>query len=352
MFFILSLIILSCNNETKDNQIPMSDNIGNIDTIFICDIKENIDVIQDINDVAFLNDSTFFIISNKQLIKYNSNGEQMQIYNHIGSGPHEYITPSLMQINDSSIFVWCNTSLKLIEFDTNGKPRKEITNYRKAIKNFSVYENKYIFFYKSDVAEPGVIDVYDIKEDRVIKSVGTFSEEDIILLLLASKPEIIIHYNYVYFVKPSSLKIFRFNIENFNLETVSDINDTDFSVTKVEEAVNIINTQRNKAFEYLQKNSITDNIFLVNDGLIIKSEVGIYELNEKEKRIERDKRFNKFYFHPFSKIDSDNYGLVWKTKSNPNLYNYINYNSNIFIIKNSLNNEVENSKLYKIQFKT
>ena len=64
MFFILSLIILSCNNETKDNQIPMSDNIGNIDTIFICDIKENIDVIQDINDVAFLNDSTFFIISN------------------------------------------------------------------------------------------------------------------------------------------------------------------------------------------------------------------------------------------------------------------------------------------------
>ena len=132
----------------------------------------------------------------------------MQIYNHTGSGPHEYITPSLMQINDSSIFVWCNTSLKLIEFDTNGKPRKEITNYRKAIKNFSVYENKYIFFYKSDVAEPGVIDVYDIKEDRVIKSVGTFSEEDIILLLLASKPKIIIHYNYVYFVKPSSLKIF------------------------------------------------------------------------------------------------------------------------------------------------
>jgi hypothetical protein len=42
---------------------------------------------------------------------------------------------------------------------------------------------------------------------------------------------------------------------------------------------------------------------------------------------------------------------IWKTKLNPNKYNFINYNSNIYILENTMYNEVENSKLYKIKLK-
>ena len=345
---LLLVTLVSCITDNKESKISTS-NINNaIDTTFICDLEENIDVIQNIDDAVFLNDSTFFVISNKQVIKYNTHGKQLQIFNNNGSGPHEYINPSLLQATDSSLFVWCSMSLKLIEYDSNGNAKSIITNYKKAIKNFKVYKDKNVFFYKNNASVPGVIDVYDIEEERVIETIGSaFSEEDLVLLILNSKPGIVIHDGFVYFVKPSSLELFRFDIENFNLETVSNIDDKEFSVSKVDNAANLINTQFMKVIDYLNTNSITNNLFLVDGGLIIKSEVGEIVMNEKEQTVDRNKRFNKFYLHSFS--DTDKQGTVWKTNTKPNLYNYINYNSHIYIIENTMDSESEKSRLYKIQ---
>lgn len=346
---LLLVTFANCKTDSKESRSSTSSLSRAIDTTFICDLEENLDVIQNIDDAVFLNDSIFFISSNKQVIKYNTQGKQLQIFNNNGSGPHEYINPSLLQVNNNSLFVWCSMSLKLIEYDSNGNAKSVVTNYKKAIKNFKVYQDKQIFFYKNNATVPGVIDVYDIEEDRVIKTIGNaFSEEDLVLLILNSKPGIIIHNGFVYFVKPSSLELFRFDIDSFNLETVSNIDDKEFSVSKVDNASNLINTQFMKAVDYLNTNSITNNLFLVEDGLIIKSEVGEIVMNEKEQTMEHDKRFNKFYLHSFS--EADNETAVWKTSVKPNLYNYINYNSNIYIIENTMNSESEKSRLYRIGF--
>ena len=345
---LLLVTFASCITDNKESKSSTSNLINAIDTTFICDLEENIDVIQNIDDAVFLNDSTFFVISNKQVIKYNTHGKQLQIFNNNGSGPHEYINPSLLQANDSSLFVWCSMSLKLIEYDSNGNAKSMVTNYKRAIKNFAVYQDKQIFFYKNNASVPGVIDVYDIEEDRVIETIGNaFSEEDQVLLILNSKPGIVIHNEYVYFVKPSSLELFRFDIESFALETVSNIDDKEFSVSKVDNAANLINTQFMKVIDYLNTNSITNNLFLVDGGLIIKSEVGEIAMNEKEQTVDRDKRFNKFYLHSFS--DKDNQTAVWKTNARPNLYNYINYNSHIYIIENTMDSESEKSRLFRVE---
>ena len=345
---LLLVTFASCNTNNKENKSSTSNLSNAIDTTFICDLEENLDVIQNIDDAVFLNDSIFFISSNKQVIKYNTQGKQLQIFNNNGSGPHEYINPSLLQATDSSLFVWCSMSLKLIEYDSNGNAKCMVTNYKKAIKNFAVYQDKQIFFYKNNAAVPGVIDMYDIEEDRVIKTIGSaFSEEDLVLLILNSKPGIIIHNGFVYFVKPSSLELFRFDIDSFNLEIVSNIDDKEFSVSKVDNASNLINTQFMKAVDYINTNSITNNLFLVEGGLIIKSEVGEIVMNEKEQTMDLDKRFSKFYLHSFS--DTDKHGTMWKTNAKPNLYNYINYNSHIYIIENTMDSESEKSRLYKIE---
>ena len=345
---ILLVTFANCKTDNKESKSSTSNLSSAIDTTFICDLEENIDVIQNIDDAVFLNDSTFFVISNKQVIKYSTQGKQLQIFNNNGSGPHEYINPSLLQATDSSLFVWCSMSLKLIEYDSNGNAKSTVTNYKRAIKNFAVYQDKQIFFYKNNASVPGVIDVYDIEEDRVIKTIGSaFSEEDLVLLILNSKPGIVIHNEFVYFVKPSSLELFRFDIESFALETVGNINDKEFSVSKVDNAANLINTQFMKVIDYLNTNSITNNLFLVEGGLIIKSEVGEIAMNEKEQTADRDKRFNKFYLHSFSELDQQ--GSVWKTNAKPNLYNYINYNSHIYIIENTMDSESEKSRLYRVE---
>lgn len=348
IFLILGVCVLSCKNSSKEKHSMKSDRFSNIDTTLICNLEENIEVIQNIDDAKFLNDSIFFVITNKQLIKYNISGKQVQLFANSGNAPYEYITPSLIDITDSSIYVWCNTSLKLIAYDHNGKYRSVITNYKEAIKNFKVYQDKYVFFYKNNGIKQGIIDVYDIEKDAKIKSVGIFSDEDILLSIVKFKPEIIIRNDYVYFIRPSELNFYRFKIGVFDVEESKRIDDDSYRIKKIDDAKDLINNQRMRAFEYVYNNSITDNIFLVKDGLIIKSEIGKYYLNEREKAIERNDRFNKFYFYSFSKESSDH--LTWKSNVAANLYNYINYKNDIYIIENTLSSETENSKLFKIKF--
>ena len=188
LFFILGLYIISCRNNSNEKHNSKLERSKNIDTTLTCILKENIDVIQNIEDAKFLNDSVFFVITNKQIIKYNILGEQIQVFSNRGHGPHEYITPSIIDINNSSIYVWCNTSMKLIEYSHDGEYKRAITNYKEAIKNFKIYKNKYILFYKSNGIKQGIIDVYDMEKDEKIKSVGIFSDEDLILSMVKFNP--------------------------------------------------------------------------------------------------------------------------------------------------------------------
>lgn len=339
--FSLLIILLSCKNTTKHNETT----ITTVNTLFICNLNENKEIISQIDDADFLNDSTFIVVSNKQIIKYSTSGDQMSIITHIGNAPHEYITPSLISVCDSSIFVWCSSSLKLIQYNTEGEFINAITDYRKAIKNFAVYNNEFVFFYKNDGTKEGIIDVYDIKKKQITASVGNYSDEDLLLLMMKFTPEIIIRDNYAYFIRPSNLNIYRFNANDFKLETFAEIKDKEYSISKVDNAKNIINTQREKAFEYIYKNSLTDNLFHVDNGLIVKSEIGEYVIDERKKEINRSYRFNKFYLWNDGQLNN-----VWKTTVSPCHYTYINYKDSVFVIQNTLYNEVVPNKLFKIIF--
>lgn len=349
LFFLFGLCIISCRNSSKQQfQNLKADRLYNTDTTLICYLEENIDVIQDINDAKFLNDSIFIVITNKQLIKYNILGKQIQQFGSNGNAPHEYITPSLIDVNDSSIYVWCNTSMKLIEYDHYGKYKGVITNYKEAIKNFKVYQDKYIFFYKNNGIKQGIIDVYDIKDNKKIKSVGIFSDEDLILSMVKFKPEIIIRDDYVYFIRPSTLNLYRFKIGVFDVEETEGVYDDSYHIEKVDDAKHLIKNQRMKAFEYIYNNSMTDNIFLIKGGLVIKSETGKYYPNERKKILDRNRRFNKFYFYSFSKLKNEDF--TWESNVSFNSLNYLNYKDDLYVIENTLNNETEQSKLYKINF--
>lgn len=129
--------------------------------------------------------------------------------------------------------------------------KRSISNYKEAIKNFKVYQNKYIFFYKNNGIKQGIIDVYDIKKDEKIKSVGVFSDEDLILSMVKYKPEIIIRNDYVYFIRPSTLNFYRFKIGVFDVEETKTIDDDSFHIEKVDDAKNLINSQRMRAFDYI-----------------------------------------------------------------------------------------------------
>jgi hypothetical protein len=339
LYIVLILIISSCKNKI----IHDGDPINNIDTIFICNLKENIDIISQVDDAKFINDSTFIIISNKQIIKYDTEGNQLNIIDKVGQAPNEYIMPSLMDVYGSSIYIWCSNSLKLIEYDLDGNFINAITNYKKAIKSFRVYRDEYIFFYKNGGTKEGIIDVYDIEKKQIIKTIGTYTDEDLLLSMMKFKPEMIILKEYLYFIRPSSLDIYKLNINNFELETFTNVSDNEYSISRIDNAIAIINTKRNQAFEYIYNNSLTDNIFLIENGLIVKTETGKYVIDKSKNEIDRSLRFNKFHLLKDNRNDK-----IWKTAMSAHYYNYINYNQDVYIIQNTLDNESTQSILFKI----
>ena len=92
IFLMLGLGVLSCKDSSKEKHCVKSDHYGNIDTTLICNLEENMEVIQNIDDAKFLNDSIFFVITNKQLIKYNISGKQVELFANRGNAPY-IITP-------------------------------------------------------------------------------------------------------------------------------------------------------------------------------------------------------------------------------------------------------------------
>ena len=351
--FLIGLFIISCKGNKSSEVIQigtMSKSSHNeINMALLCELQENIDIIQDIDDAVFKDDTTFYIISNKQIIKYSTTGQQLALLEKLGGAPNEYISPTLINLNDTTLFVWCSTTLRLLEYNFDGKFKGSITNYFRAIKNFKIYDDNYILFYGSGGFRQGVIDIYDRNKEAVIKSVGDFSEEDVVLSTLSFKPEIIIHDDYVYYIKPSATNLYRFRFGEFEEEEINIVQPYPFNVERVDDANVLINIKRDRLVEYLFNNSITDNIFSYDEGILIKSEIGKYVIDKNAELINRDKRFNTYNFHSLS-LDDNVSVPNWIYNVSDKLSNYLNYKNNVYVIENTTDNESEKSKLYRLTF--
>ena len=96
IIFLLCYLLLfyCCKRTDKNNIILLSDTNSNIVYDSICSLKENIDILGNINSFNFI-DSNHFIISTispaPSLFIYNSQGIQEKKINRLGRGPGEYI---------------------------------------------------------------------------------------------------------------------------------------------------------------------------------------------------------------------------------------------------------------------
>ena len=126
IIFLLCYLLLfyCCKRTDKNNTILLSDTNSNIVYDSICSLKENIDILGNINSFNFI-DSNHFIIStispDPALFIYNSQGIQEKKINRLGRGPGEYIEPAIVHVFNNHIYIWCSKQLKLIKLDLKGR---------------------------------------------------------------------------------------------------------------------------------------------------------------------------------------------------------------------------------------
>lgn len=347
-FFLL--LLFSCQEKSKEISI-VTEEEKDIRK-YVCGLQENIELIGNIKDFSFYDKTSFFVLSDNNVIEYTTKGEQVNAFNRLGQGPGEYITPVVINVYNESVYVWCASALKLIEYDKKGTYLRESSNYRKAIKNFTLLDENLVCFYKSDGRKEGIIEIYSLKENKIIKSIGEeLTDEDLLLLSMASKPNMIVEEETLYFTKPSELCLYQIDLKTFSLSKKMFFDDKEFIVKKVQDAHAMFNTDPQGVLAYLTENSIVDNLLKVGNDFYIKSEVGKYIIDYQGRGMDLTQRFDKYYLCDFRYPNIETIKAVKEGKKGGTHKYALFENDTYFLqIDNSNEDEKERMKVFKLKF--
>ncbi len=102
------LLFYCCKRTDKNNSILSSDTNSNIVYDSICSLKENIDILGNINSFNFI-DSNHFIVStiapDPTLFIIILKTFKKKKINRLGRGPGEYIEPAIVHVFNNHIYI-------------------------------------------------------------------------------------------------------------------------------------------------------------------------------------------------------------------------------------------------------
>lgn len=347
--FLICLLFLSCQEKRKE--IVTTKEKKDIEE-YVCNLEENIDIVGRVKDFSFYDDSSFFVLSDNNIIEYTTKGEQKNIFNKFGQGPGEYVSPTLINVYGESIYVWCAGTLKLIEYDKKGNYIRENSNYRKAIKNFKLLDKNLVCFYKSDGQKDGIIEIFSLNENKIIKSVGELTDEDLLLLSVESKPNMIIEGDNLYFTKPSELSLYQMHLKSFSLSEKMHFEDREFIVREGQDAHSMFNTDIQSAIKYMAENSIVDNLLKVGDNFYIKSEVGKYVIDFQNRKMDSKQRFDKYYLCDFRYPNIEDIQAIKGHNKKGGTHKYALFGNETYFLQEDDSSESEQGriKVFKLKF--
>ncbi len=315
-------MMISCSENEKAKEIKL------LPFENICSLDENISYLSNINSFSFIDQSHFVVSTSNpsNIFIYNTDGQQIREINSIGRGAFEFIDPAIVKAYKGNIYVWCGTTLKLLIFDMLGNPIKEYSNFKRAISNFCIYKN-YICFYMSGGYKDKLIEIYDLTENRFVKGFITPTNEHITLSMMSCSGGMTMSGPNAMFMNASQLVINTINLDSFD-QSSKEIKDNVFITHNLDkDAVNLINSDREKAFKYIYNNSLVTGIFSVSDNIILKTEIGKYSVEKH--RMDTSERYDKFYV--LDKKLNLKYTLTSKLSNNRCLYS--SNGKNLYTIK-------------------
>ncbi|WP_339698777.1 6-bladed beta-propeller [uncultured Roseivirga sp.] len=296
---MLALLVYSCNSGGNSNDGARNDKSsinGEVSTALIATLDEEEELLGVISSFAFVTKSSF-VVSTKggAVVTYDLNGNRINSFSNIGTGPFEYLSPSKIKVYDKKIYVWCSQQLKLIVFDLNGKPLEEYNRFSTAIKDFVVVNDE-LYFFMSGGSLYSLIEVYNLDSQEVIAYYGEEDRESEILSMLTCSGGLATRNGNIYFSSVGKLGIEK--IQNGAISMQKTISDKEFEVKKLEDAnYGRVRGDTEARVNYVNKNSYVGGIFVINDRLIIKAEVGefVYEDVWDSKTWNTSDRFEKYF---------------------------------------------------------
>lgn len=169
--------------------------------------------------------------------------------------------------------IWCRDLLKMVAFDSDGNPIEEYFGFNHSIKKFVVKENL-IFTYINTLVDKPFIQIYDMKEGRIIKEIGNTVNEQLISNLNSCGGGITLYNDQIVFASSNSLNLYVVEGDEYQIKEI-EISDLDFNELKIsEDAENLINSNQRKAIEMSLSSAVITGLFQVGQDLVLLGEVG------------------------------------------------------------------------------
>ncbi len=287
----MALLVFSCNRNPQKQQPPEED----FQTEYITTLKNDPVLPGEPSSVSFVDENHLVVASAKasQVILYDASGNQIRTIGNSGKGPFEYVSPSIVRASENKIFVWCSHSLKLIEYDLEGKALSE-NSFSAAIKDFAVYQNYACLFLGGSASEPSLVRIYDLhRKEFLEEGYGLKDNEHHILSAMGCSGRMDLMGSNLLFAPANQLHVYQLDFDDFTLSS-NVLEDENFKVEKVHEPHYefVINMQ--KALPYIYGNDVVTGVYVTDDNIIIMAEVGKIEF-EGMKIVDRSNRKWKHY---------------------------------------------------------
>lgn len=295
----LILILFSCK-DSKSSNPKMVEEFEIVDSGIhhYIDLQENQTMVGIISSFSMMDDGGFVIsaTSSPKMIIYDKDGNQVKVVEATGSGPLEFNSCSLVKYYNGKIYLWSDQQLKLIIFDKEGNPIEEFKMFDRAVSDFMPYDDKMVVYTKGGFSD-SFIHIYDLTSRSLILSMGEVGNEQKLLDIYECSGGLIVKNDVLCFLASDKLAIQRFDLQSMKSQQSLSISDTEFKVNRIKmNAVDLVNSNFTKVIEFIHENSVVTGIFSLDEGYVVISEVGEFELGSDKSVLNKSKRYNKYYY--------------------------------------------------------
>ncbi|MCR5276813.1 MAG: 6-bladed beta-propeller [Bacteroidales bacterium] len=280
---ILCLIIVSCRQH-----LVVED--GTLSSTVVCKLGEELTLLNQIRDVSFLNDSTFIVLSDADIITYDISGRQKSVLNKRGRGPLEYTSSTMVAARENRLFVWSPFQMKFVVYDQDGQGLCEYP-YPSALVDFIPMEDCMII-YCTGLRQEHIIDILDLSTGEISASLVEASTEHQILQSNASSGTMAVDGKMLYFASRDKLDVYRYDLDARQLEQIRSVESKTFRVDQQPDR-EIISTNFEQALQYLVTNSWTVCLAAKGDEISLLANEGSAVM--KDRKIVEDHYITSLY---------------------------------------------------------
>lgn len=275
LFCIILPFIFSCKSEIKNysqtEEILLEKKIS---------LKENLTFLSPIKSFSFLNNGNFVVITeNNKIILYDQKGDQVKEIKNLGQGSLEVYNPSIVKSYKNKFYIWCQDLMKIVEYSSNGTPLNEFFGFNHAIRRFDIDED-YIYTYLGTTLGKPYIQIFKIKEEKIIKEFGLTENNQIFSNLNYCGGGLVSNKESLIYLPSHTLRAHFINKSQLEENKVVLLDEPEFKIENTEEdAELVINSDQVRAFEKSLNSPIVTGIFSLGNSYVIISEVGKMEID-------------------------------------------------------------------------